>query len=151
MSTSSLRAAVRAELLRRLKLDGAFDGVRCDYAVPRGGLEEDKHVFFGGTDGSMDYPLAHPTRLPRNDDFTIDLFMYVSALGDDTGEEADEQVLELFAAADAMLATAHDLGQVVPGVLSCAIGSVDGPTPLPTDQGYESRIKARIDVRTRLQ
>jgi hypothetical protein len=151
MSTTSLRAAVRAELVRRLKLDGAFDGVRCDYAVPRGGLEEAKHVFFGGTDGNIDYPLAHPTRLPRNDDFTMDLFIYVSVLGDDTGEESDAQVLDLYAAVDNLLASSHDLGQIVPGVLSCAIGSLDGPTPLPTDQGYESRIKARIEVSTRLQ
>lgn len=150
-ATTSLRAEVRSELVRRMNLDGALDGVTVHYAVPRGGLEEDRVVFFGATEGTMDYPLANATRLPRNDDFSLDVFMYVSSLGDDTGETADADVLELFAALENFLATTNDLGQVVPGVLSCQIGSVDGPTPLPTDQGYESRIKARVEVRTRLQ
>ncbi len=112
----------------------------------------DRNIILGDTVGDITYPAMAPT-LPRTDEFTIVIGCDAHIPGDDPAA-ADQAVQQLASAVMAAVSinpvAFNPLDGLVDGVIDVTIGSVDGPSTVPTAEGYGSVMTVAVTIRTRI-
>lgn len=146
--TASIRSTVKRALVTVIRAQAGVAGVTVSYAPPIDGME-DRHIFLGDVQGSISYPTTRATRFQRDDKFTIDVWIRAHVPGDETGEDADEQVEALLGALDDVLSDVADALDV-DGVVMAELGDIEGPMPMRTEEGHESWFQVEVSVHARL-
>ena len=105
---TSLLVWFKSALLDALKAAPELAGVQIVYGYPTSGGEAEL-VYYGNTTGRHDPGAIRRTRQPRDEQFTLDVFVEVV---DQAGDavHAESRVLELFAVVENLLADNPTLG-----------------------------------------
>lgn len=144
MATSTV-PAVKAQLVALLT--AALPTVDVTYSHPGDAIQPES-VYLGGVRGSHDYPVVRAGRKPRQETYTIDV--WIEALRDGTtSQEAEERAWVLFGELEDAIADDPTLGLAIVGWARVA----DWDDFLAWDlqrQGWSARIRAGVTIEARL-
>lgn len=110
---------------------------------------ENTMVLVGDVEGTVAPAAMQAGRKPRNDDFTIEVWM-IAVLPDGTAIEADEAVEEIFDIVEGIFADNAKLSGAVDGLLHCYLrGPARGPNSRKLDVGWASMRSLTLAVSVR--
>ena len=142
---TSIRGVVKTYLVATLA--ATLDPIPVAHGWPGRNIERD-HVWVDRVTGFLELPLLTAGRKFRDDKFTVRVAFQASAPGDDIAETV-ERVLALYAHVENLLADDPGLGEM-DGLISAALGPVEGPDGSLTDEGAVSFVFADIAIHARL-
>lgn len=148
MSTSTL-PAVKAQLVARLQARSGLADVQVSYVWP-GDAVEQAAMWLGDARGSNDYPVVRAGRKPRDETYTIDVFM--QALSPDGWDETSEvRALELLSELEDSVAAdvGLGLGATLP-TLVARLATWTLTNGVLGDSGWGSLIRAEVEITSRL-
>jgi hypothetical protein len=109
-----------------------------------------ERIHLDATSGTVSYDVFIADALPRDDRFSIDVYVYTAVPGR-TQAQAEERAQELMNAVDEALADANfnDLTLDTAFVFTALLGTVDGPHTAPIEEGFEAFAMIEVAVHTR--
>lgn len=147
MATRSTVPAVRAALVALLQARPGLAGVQVGYSHPGDALERES-MFLGGTRGRHDPANLRAGRKHRDEAYTLDVWVDVSADGP-TAQPASERAWALIGELEDVLADDPSLGLGQP--LWAVLGECDDGHDFDEEtRGWKARIRAGVDIKARL-
>lgn len=151
VATTSIRTRVRNEILRRIALKPALDGVTITPGLPGKAIERE-HVFVPRITGERKVRFMEAGRKTVDDDFTITVVFMTAQPGAGI-DESDDRVEQMGGALEDVLADDPGLNdendQPMDGLMWAVSARWDGPDHELTDEGAVSFLRADIDCKAR--
>jgi len=148
MATTSIRTAAKAKLVDLLAGRPELAGVQVAYAEPVSNVEAE-HVFLGGARGLVNIPTMRTGRKTRDDTFVQEIH-FTAGKPDQTAEQADTRVEEMYGALENLLATDPSLENLDGLKWAIQNGEVEFFEPEAHAEGYVGYCTARIELKSRL-
>lgn len=113
-----------------------------------------ERIHIDATAGAVSYDVFHADALPRDDQFTVDVYVYTNLPGR-TQDDAETRAQELMNAVDEAVRdpSFNDLTVTTADgeafVFDALLATVDGPHTAPTEEGFEGFGLVEVAVHTR--